>query len=195
MSRPSGGQAHDCGCAVKSHRSQISPRTATALLLIGFLAGAILQPIEDSNGQVSYQFAPSVPFSDSAKQRIAAEVSEQIATEWNQDGGSCVIRFANGYDFLEIVKSTLDLEEPEKAMAFAAANPCRIYFNAFDFPSPRVSLFISSLLHELGHAWGVEHSEDKESLFYKDALPGQTIKMADRFALWIAQQRQSKAST
>ena len=157
--------------------------------MIGFLAGVVMDPVSYSNGQISYRFAPSVPFSDAAKERIAAEVLEEMNTERDPEGGNCTVRFEDHAIFPDLVTALTDLEDPESKTAFFVSDPCRIYFNAWYFPYPLVSSFTDSLIHELGHAWNIEHNPDSRSLFYFEKRPGQRLLMSDRFALWIAQQR------
>ena len=173
----------------KSRSSRFDSRIAVLLLLIGFAAGVLMDPVSYSNGQVTYRFAPSVPFGQEAKERIATEVLEKTNTEWDPDGNGCTIRFEDNDDFSEIIIALTDIENHENSMAFIMPEPCRIYFNAWYFPYTLVGQFIETLIHEIGHAWDIEHNEDRRSIFHFEKLPGQRLLMSDRFALWIAQQR------
>lgn len=159
---------------------------ALALLVVTPTALAQTPDLSGLRG-ITYRFDKSVPFSVAQLVQVGIQVQLDIDTDWDQKNGICTVYFLDYAAFEKRFGS--------RAMAFYEQYPCSYYFNYWDYPTPRLSKFIQDLIHEILHSWGVGHSENKESLMYKDYLPLQKLQLADRFALWIAQQKKRRTNS
>ena len=133
-----------------------------------------------ASAQLSYRFDDSVIYLPEQKRFFARETAADIDTDWDSQNGSCLVAF--------LPHRVFETTYGTSAIAQHRDSPsCRIDFNAWYFLRIEDSKFLQVLKHELLHAYGVQHSADPNSLMYKDYRPGQELKTADRFALWIAQ--------
>jgi len=173
---------------VRKHRSYIDPRTAVALLVIGFLAGAILGPVDYGVGQ-TYRFDRSLPQNQQQLENVAADIKAIMGTERDQENGVWTVYFLDDHAF----KNRFERAD-RNPQAWWSSSDESIYFNARFYPSPFTIRFTIILAHELGHAWGLEHSPDENSIMYWAYKTGQQFLLADRFALWMAQQNQRRTN-
>jgi hypothetical protein len=141
--------------------------------VLGCLVGGVFDFIDLGLGQVSYAFDESVPF---AIEEVRDYVADMIDTH---PGSGYVVQFLPERQYL--------------ALHFNGGARIQYQWNLILFNADRyiddIERFKVILVHELLHAWGVDHSENPKSIMYPEYSPGQQLLFMDRFALWIAKQR------